>query len=110
MKTTGEGSILRIFVGESDTRHGRPVYEVIVDKAKALDIAGATVIRGIMGYGVHRKVHTAKVLRLTEDIPVVIEVVDKEENLEKLLPFLDDIVKEGLVTMEPVSVIKYRDG
>ena len=110
MKTTGEGSILRIFVGESDTRHGRPVYEVIVDKAKSLDIAGATVMRGIMGYGVHRKVHTAKVLRLTEDIPVVIEVVDRSENLEKLLPFLDDIVKEGLVTMEPVSVIKYRDG
>lgn len=110
MKTTGKGAVLRIFVGESDTRHGRPVYEVIVDKAKSLELAGATVVRGIMGYGVHRKVHTAKVLRLTEDMPVMIEVVDTEKNLEKLLPFLDDIVKEGLVTMEPVKVIKYRDG
>lgn len=110
MKESVEGNVMRIFVGETDTRHGRPLYELIVEKAKALDLAGATVFRGIMGYGAHRRLHTAKLLRLSEDLPVVVEIVDRPENLEKLIPFLDDIVKEGIVTMEPVKIIKYRDG
>lgn len=108
MKLPEEGMLLRIFFGESDKHHGKPLYELIVMKAKELGLAGATVLRGIMGFGADSRMHTAKILRLSEDLPVVIEIVDTEENLNKLLPFLDEVVQEGLITMEKVRVIKYR--
>ncbi|MDD5254552.1 MAG: DUF190 domain-containing protein [Candidatus Omnitrophica bacterium] len=108
MKLPEEGMLLRIFVGENDTLHGKALYEQIVLKARELNLAGATVLRGLMGFGADSRMHTAKLLRLSEDLPVVIEVVDTEENLNKLLPFLDEVVQEGLITLEKVRVIKYR--
>ena len=108
MKLSEEGMLLRIFIGESDNYKGKALYEQIVLKAREMNLAGATVIRGIMGFGANSRMHTAKLLRLSEDLPVVIEFVDTEENLNKLLPFLDEVVTEGLITLEKVSVIKYR--
>ncbi|MEE9614980.1 MAG: DUF190 domain-containing protein [Thermodesulfobacteriota bacterium] len=110
MKLPEEGSLLRIFIGESDTYNGKALYEEIVLKARELNLAGATVLRGIMGFGAHSRLHTAKILRLSEDLPVVIEIVDTEEKLNKLLPLLDEMVDEGLITLEKVRVIKYRHG
>jgi hypothetical protein len=100
--------LLRIFVGESDKHKGNALYEQIVIKARELNLAGATVLRGIMGFGADSRMHSAKILRLSEDLPVVIELVDTEDNLNKLLPFLDETVQEGLITLEKVRVIKYR--
>lgn len=108
MKLPEEGTLLRVFVGESDQYKGKALYEQIVLKARELNLAGATVIRGIMGFGAHSRMHTAKLLRLSEDLPVVIELVDTEDNLNKLLPFLDEAVQEGLITLEKTRVIKYR--
>lgn len=108
MKLPEEGTLLRIFIGESDAYRGRPLYEQIVLKARELNLAGATVTRGIMGFGADSRMHAAKILRLSEDLPVVIEIVDTEENLQKLQPFLDETVEEGLITLEKVKVIKYR--
>ena len=108
MKLPEEGMLLRIFVGESDKYKGKALYEQIVIKARELNLAGATVVRGIMGFGADSRMHSAKILRLSEDLPVVIELVDTEENLNKLLPFLDETVQEGLITLEKVRVIKYR--
>lgn len=108
MKLPEEGMLLRIFIGESDKYHGQPLYEQIVLKARELKIAGATVVRGVMGYGADSHMHTAKVLRLSEDLPMVLEMVDTEENLQKIIPFLDEVVQEGLITLEKVKVIKYR--
>lgn len=108
MKLPEEGTLLRIFIGESDTHKGKPLYEQIVLKARELHLAGATVLRGLMGFGADSRMHSAKILRLSEDLPVVIELVDTEENLNKLLPFLDETVQEGLITLEKVRVIKYR--
>lgn len=108
MKLPEEGLLLRIFTGETDTYKGKPLYEVIVLKARELNLAGATVIRGIMGFGATSRVHTVKLLRLSEDLPVVIEVVDTEEKINEILPFLEESVKEGLITLEKVRVIKYR--
>ncbi|MCK9554839.1 DUF190 domain-containing protein [bacterium] len=108
MKLPEEGMLLRIFIGESDKHNGKPLYEQIILEARKLGLAGATALRGIMGYGADSKMHTAKVLRLSEDLPVIIEIVDTEENLNKIIPFLDKIVTEGLITMEKVKVIKYR--
>ncbi len=110
MKLPEEGVLLRIFIGEMDTHEGRPLYEQIVLKAREMRLAGATVLRGIMGFGAHSRVHTSKILRLSEDMPVVIEIVDREERLAELMPFLDEVVKEGLITMEKVRVTKYRHG
>jgi uncharacterized protein len=108
MKLPEQGMLLRIFVGETDKYQGKPLYEWIVLKARELNMAGATVVRGILGFGADSRLHSAKVLRLSEDLPVVIELVDTEENLNKLLPLLDDAVLEGLITLEKVRVIKYR--
>jgi PII-like signaling protein len=108
MKLPEEGILLRIFMGETDRIHGKALYEQIVLKARELGLAGATVIRGTMGFGASSRVHTTKILRLSEDLPVVIELVDTEENLNKLMPFIDENVTEGLVTMEKIRVIKYR--
>jgi uncharacterized protein len=108
MKLPEEGMLLRIFIGESDSFGGKALYEAIVLRARELNLAGATVVRGIMGFGADSRMHTAKLLRLSEDLPVVIEIVDTEENLKKILPFLDETVQEGLITLEKVRVIKYR--
>ena len=108
MKLQGEGKLLRILIGETDTHKGKSLYETIVLKARELNLAGATVFRGIMGYGAASRIHSIKVLRLSEYLPVMIEIVDTAENIEKILPFLDETVKEGLITMEKVDVIKYR--
>jgi len=108
MKLPDEGELLRIFIGETDKYKGKPLYESIVMKARELNLAGATVFRGIMGYGATSRIHSIKVLRLSEDLPVLIEIVDTEDSINKLLPFLDETVNEGLITMEKVRVIKYR--
>jgi PII-like signaling protein len=110
MKLPEEGKLLRIFVGETDTYKGTALYEAIVLKARELNLAGATVFRGIMGYGASSRIHSIKLLRLSEDLPVMIEIVDTEENIEKIIPFLDETVKEGLITMEKIDIIKYRHG
>ncbi len=108
MKLPEEGALLRVFIGETDSYNGKPLYEQIVLKARELNLAGATVVRGVMGFGADSRMHTAKILRLSEDLPIIIEIVDKEENLQKLQPFLDETVEEGLITLEKVKVIKYR--
>ncbi|MCF7875327.1 MAG: DUF190 domain-containing protein [Candidatus Omnitrophica bacterium] len=108
MKLPEQGMLLRIFIGESDKYKGKLLYEQIVFKARELHLAGATVLKGQMGFGADSRMHSAKILRISEDLPIVIELVDTEENLNKLLPFIDQVVTEGLVTLEKVRVIKYR--
>ena len=108
MKLPEEGLLLRIFIGESDKYKGMPLYEAIVLKARKLNMAGVTVTRGIMGFGAHSRLHSAKLLSLSDDLPIIIEIVDDKDRIEQLIPFLDDHVKEGLVTLEKVKVIKYR--
>jgi len=108
MKLPEEGKLLRIFVGETDAYQGKALYEAIVLKARELNIAGATVFRGIMGYGAASRIHSVKLLRLSEDLPVMIEIVDTEEKIDRILPFLDETVREGLITLEKVTVVKYR--
>ncbi len=108
MTLPDEGVLLRIFIGESDRHDGRPLYEVIVEQAREMGLAGATVLRGIMGFGAASRVHTAKFLRLSENLPIVVEIVDTKDTIDELLPFLDDVVTEGLVTMERARIITYR--
>ncbi len=110
MKLPADGTSLKIFIGETDKHENKALYEAIVLKARKLNLAGATVFRGLMGYGATSRIHSIKLLRLSEDLPVMIEIVDTEENINKILPFLDETVKEGLITMEKVNVIKYRHG
>src|SRR5438552_16816439 len=102
------GCLLRIFIGESDKWHGTPLYEAIVLKARELHLAGATVLRGQMGFGANSRLHTTKILRLSEDLPMIVEVVDSKEKIDALLPEIDAMVQEGLVRLEKVTVIKYR--
>jgi PII-like signaling protein len=108
MQLPSEAELLRIFIGESDKHGHRPLYEVIVTEARRRGMAGATVLRGSMGFGKASRIHTAKILRLSEDLPVIIEIVDKPERIEAFLPDLDKLIEEGLVTLEPVRVIAYR--
>jgi PII-like signaling protein len=108
MKLEGEAQLLRIFIGESDRWLHRPLYEAIVLKARELGLAGATVLRGPMGFGANSHLHTAKILRLSMDLPIVIEIVDSAEKIDLLLPRLDEMVLEGLVTLEDVQILKYR--
>ncbi|KPK34326.1 MAG: hypothetical protein AMK70_07690 [Nitrospira bacterium SG8_35_1] len=108
MKLPEEGKLLRILIGEADKHKGKPLYEAIVMKARQLNLAGATVFRGIMGFGATSRIHSVKLLRLSEDLPVMIEIVDAEDKIDLILPFLDETVKEGLITMEKVTVVKYR--
>ena len=110
MKIPTDGKLLRIFIGESDRWEGRPLYEAIVARARELGLAGATVWKGYMGFGAHSRVHTASVLRLSEDLPIVIEIVDAAERIEAFLPELDRMVQEGLVTLERAEVLLYRPG
>lgn len=108
MKQLSEAELLRIFIGESDKYQGRPLYEVIVEEARRCGLAGATVLRGTLGFGANSRIHTAKILRLSEDLPMVIEIVDQPERIVAFLPELDVLIKEGLVTLERVQVIAYR--
>lgn len=108
MNKPEDGYLLRIFIGESD-RHGQhPLYEAIVLKARETGLAGATVVRGVMGFGKNSVIHTAKILRLSEDLPMVIEIVDRSDKLEAFLPALDEMITDGLVTMERVKVLHYK--
>jgi PII-like signaling protein len=108
VKLEGEGKLLRIFIGESDRYEGKPLYQAIVERARADGLAGATVIRGIEGFGADSRIHTSRILRLSEDLPVVIEIVDTAERIDEILPALDEMVGEGMVTVERVQVIAYR--
>lgn len=110
MKLEGQAKLLRIFVGENDRQDGRPLYEAIVDEARRRGLAGATVIRGVLGFGAHSHIHTAKILRLSEDLPMMIEIVDRESQIQNFLPYLDAVMQEGIVTMENVNVVVYRHG
>jgi uncharacterized protein len=108
MKIPEQGYLLRIYIGEGNQWQGMPLYEAIVLKARELHLAGATVLRGPMGFGANSRVHTAKILRLSEDLPIVIDIVDSREKIEAFLPDVDAMVKDGLVTVESVRVYRYR--
>lgn len=108
MPLSKEAKLLRIFIGESDLYKHRPLYEVIVEEARKRGLAGATVLRGILGFGANSRIHTSKILRLSEDLPVVVEIVDAEDKIEAFLPDLDEMINEGLVTIEKAHVITYR--
>ena len=101
---------MRILIGESDRWQHRPLYEAIVVKAREAHLAGATVLHGRMGFGARSKLHTAKILRLSEDLPILIEIVDRRDRIEQFLPSLDEMVSDGLVTLENVDVVWYRAG
>jgi PII-like signaling protein len=108
VKIDGEGLLLRVFIGESDTWHGRPLYEEIVKLVRERGLAGATVLRGIEGFGADSRIHTSRILRLSEDLPVVIEIVDQAERVNEVLPVLGEMIGEGLITREKVQVVAYR--
>ena len=108
MSIPEEGYLLRVFIGESDRDGHKPLYESIVLKAREAGLAGVTVLRGVMGFGRHSIVHTAKILRLSEDLPMIVEIVDSLEKIEAFLPLLDQLITDGLVTLEKVRVIHYR--
>lgn len=110
MKLDGEGQLVRLFIGESDTWHGKPLYQAIVERVRKEGLAGATVVRGMEGFGAHSRLHTSRILRLSEDLPVLIEIVDTAENIDRVLPILDEMIKEGMMTLERVRVISYRSG
>ena len=108
MKLPEESLLLRIFIGESDRYHGIPLYEAVVKKARELNLAGATVLRGVLGFGASSRIHSAKLLDLSADLPVIVEIVDTEERIGLLMPFVDQYITEGLVTMEKVRVMRYQ--
>ena len=110
MEIPHESLLLRVFIGESDRFEGKPLYEAIVLKAREQHLAGATVIRGVMGFGRSSRIHTSKILRLSYDMPLVIEIVDSEEKINAFLPILDAMMGGGLVTVEKARVIFYRTG
>lgn len=103
-----EGKLLRIFIGEQDKWRGKPLYEAVVQLARQEGLAGATCLKGFLGYGAKSHMHTAKLLRLSEDLPVVIEIVDSEEKIRALLPKLDPMIGDGLITLEKAEVLVYR--
>jgi PII-like signaling protein len=106
-KIASQAKRLRIYIGESDHWKRRSLYQAIVEKAKELDMAGATVFRGIVGYGANSRIHTASIVDLSSDLPILLELIDSEEYIAKLLPFLDDMLEEGMVTIDDVEVVKY---
>ena len=109
MQVPKEAVLLRIFIGEDDRIHGQPLYEAIVMKAREMHLAGATVLRGPMGFGRSSRLHTAKILRLSEDLPVVVEIVDAEERITALLDAIEPLIGSGLVTLEKVQVLRYGE-
>jgi PII-like signaling protein len=110
MELPREGCLLRIFIGESDRHDGRPLYEWLVRKARESHLAGATVLRGMMGFGAHSRLHTFRIERLSEDLPIVVEIVDTREKLEAFLALVDGAIAEGLATLEKAHVHFYRPG
>jgi PII-like signaling protein len=110
MKVEGEGRLLRIFIGESDRWEGRPLYEAIVRAARQQGLAGATAIRGIEGFGANSRIHTVKILRLSEDLPIVVEIADRADRIAEFMPTVDKMVGEGMVTLEKVNIAVYRHG
>lgn len=108
MRLEGEGTLLRIFIGESDRWHHKPLYQAIVELFRKEGLAGTTVIRGVEGFGAKSHLHTSRILRLSEDLPIVVEVVDTVENIDRILPRLDAMVADGMVTTERVHVLTYR--
>jgi hypothetical protein len=108
MKIEGQGLLVRMYIGESDHWHGKPLYQAIVERLRERGLAGATVLRGIEGFGAKAHLHTTRLLRLSEDLPVLIEVVDQEDRIRAILPELDAMVGDGLITLEKVEVIAYR--
>ena len=109
MEIPHDSLLLRIFIGESDRHDGKPLHEAIVLRARELHLAGATVVRGAMGFGKSSRIHTSKILRLSADLPLIVELVDSEEKINAFLPVLDRMMGGGLVTLEKVRVIHYRD-
>jgi PII-like signaling protein len=109
MQIPRQAVLLRIFIGESDHCDGKPLYEAIVMKAREQHLAGATVLRGPMGFGKSSRLHTSKILRLSEDLPLLIEIVDSEDNINAFLPILDGMMSSGLVTLEKVQVLQYGE-
>ena len=107
MELPREATLLRIFIGESDRWHHKPLFEAIVLRAREMHLAGATVLRGPMGFGASSRLHTTKILRLSEDLPLVIEIVDSEDKINEFLPLLDGIMSSGLITLEKVQVLQY---
>lgn len=107
-KFAGERTLMRVFIGESDKYHGRPLYEALVDLFRQKGLAGATVLRGVAGYGASSTIHTDKVLRLSLDLPIIIELVETQEAIDAVLPELDAMIGGGLITLEKARVILYR--
>lgn len=110
MKSGERGELLRIFIGESDRYQGRPLYAAIVEKAREAHLAGATVLRGPMGFGKNSRLRTSKLLELSTDLPILIEIIDTEDRIRAFLPVVDEMVQDGLVTLEAVEVVKYTGG
>ena len=114
MKLEGDGKLLRIFLGEADRLDSKPLYEYIVAKAREQGLAGATVLRGVEGFGARSRIHTAKILRLSEDLPIVVEIVDVEEKIKAFMPVVDDAFQRsgsgGMVTLEKAEIIRYTHG
>ena len=110
MKVDDDGMLLRVFIGESDRLGGRPLFEAIVRKARELGVAGATVLRGTEGFGAHSVIHKSHLLEMSSDLPIVIEIVDSADRIRALLPHLDGMVSEGMMTMENVRILAYRAG
>ncbi|HEY7467142.1 MAG TPA: DUF190 domain-containing protein [Dehalococcoidia bacterium] len=108
MRITGPGKQLRIFIGESDRWHHRSLADALLEMLREEGLAGATVLRGVAGFGAHSRIHTAHVLRLSEDLPIVIEVIDRPDRIEKVMPRLDEMVQEGLVVVSDVDIVLYR--
>jgi PII-like signaling protein len=108
VKIEGQGLLVRIYIGESDQWQGRPLYQAIVERLRERGLAGATVLRGIEGFGAKAHLHTTRILRLSEDLPILIELVDQEDRVRAVLPELDDMVGDGLITLERVEVVAYR--
>lgn len=108
MKFEGEGKLLRIFIGESDRFEGKPLYQALVETARAEGLAGATVLRGMEGFGASSHLHTSRILRLSEDLPIIVEIVDTVENIDRLIPVFDRMVGDGMMTLEKADVITYR--
>lgn len=100
--------LVRIFIAEKEKIKGIPLYEYIVLKCKEIGIAGATVTKGIMGYGADKRMHTAKLVELSDNLPIIIEIIDVEENINKLRPYLDEVISKGFITLEKIHVVKYR--
>jgi hypothetical protein len=108
MKIEGKAKVLSIYIGEDDHYQHRPLYRVLVERLRENGLAGATVLRGIEGFGKRSRIHTASLLRMSEDLPILVQVIDEEDKIEAILPLIDEIIRDGLVTLEDVDVITYK--